>query len=291
MSFSIIEIKNGTKDYPKLLAQIADPPKKLYCRGNIRLLNTFCFGIVGTRKLTAYGKEATKHIVAGLANSGVTIVSGLAMGIDAIAHQSALDNDLPTIAVLGSTIGDNGIGPRVNLPLAKEILKKDGLLISEYAQENQITRENFAIRDRIISGLSKGVLIVEGAEKSGSLITAQCAADQNRDVFAVPGSIFSFVSVGPNSLIKNGAKLVTSAEDILEEYAKNPKFKFDLQTNISTKNPIQKKILDILDEKGELSGDEIIRELGIEASQAIAELSTLEMKNRVKEKNGRYQKT
>lgn len=288
MDWPIKEIKFKNKEYPKLLAQIADPPKQLYCRGNIKLLNTFCFGVVGTRKLTAYGREATEKIVSGLADSGMTIVSGLAMGIDAVAHQAALDNDLPTIAVLGSTVKDDNIGPRVNLSLAGEILKNNGLLISEYDKKENIRAANFAVRDRIISGLSKGVLIVEGAEKSGSLITARSAADQNRDVFAVPGSIFSFVSAGPNNLIKNGAKMVTSAEDILEEYEKNTQLNLQSQDNISTKNPIEKKIIDILDEKGELTADEIIQEADLETSQVITALSMLEIKRKIRQKNNRY---
>lgn len=288
MLFPIVEIKLKDKDYPKLLRQIADPPEQLYCRGDIKLLNTFCFGVVGTRKLTSYGREATEKIVSGLADSGMTIVSGLAMGIDAVAHQTALDNELPTVAVLGSTVQDNNIGPRVNFSLAMEILKNNGLLISEYKREADIYAFNFAVRDRIISGLSKGVLIVEGAEKSGSLITAQSAADQNRDVFAVPGSIFSFVSVGPNNLIKNGAKPVTSADDILEEYAKNPKLNLESKGNISTKNPVEQKILDILDEKGELTADEIIYFSKSEVSKIIASLSMLELKNKIKLKSGKY---
>ncbi len=288
MLFPILEIKYGAKEYSKLLAQIHDPPKQLYCRGNIKLLSTFCFGVVGTRKLTAYGKEATEKIVSGLANSGMTIVSGLAMGIDAVAHQTALDNELPTIAVLGSTVKDGNIGPRVNFLLAMEILKNNGLLVSEYKKETDIYALNFAVRDRIISGLSKGVLIVEGAEKSGSLITAKSAADQNRDVFAVPGSIFSFVSAGPNNLIKNGAKPVTSAEDILEEYSKNPKLNLESKSNISTKNPVEQKILDILDGSGGLSIDEIIKNSGLEASPAITAISMLEIKGKIKKKNEKY---
>lgn len=288
MSFPVIEVKLKTGDYPKLLAQIHDPPKQIYCRGNIKLLDSFCLGIVGTRKITAYGREATEHIISGLSDSGMTIVSGLAMGIDAVAHQSALDNDLPTIAVLGSTVDDNGIGPRVNLPLAKKILENNGLVISEYRKRSDVVKANFAIRDRIISGLSKGVLIIEGAEKSGSLITARSAADQNRDVFAVPGSIFSFVSAGTNGLIKNGAKLVTSAMDILEEYSRNPELKLETKNNISTADPIQSKILAILDEKDELTADEIISATEFETSQTIASLSLLEIKNKIKNKNGRY---
>ena len=311
----IVKITLGDKEFPKLLKQIHDPPKQLYCRGNIKLLNTFCFGIVGTRKITNYGKEATQFIVSGLAGTNMTIVSGLAMGVDAVAHQSALDNDLPTIAVLGSTVDDNGIGPKSNFNLAKDILKNNSLIISEYGNKKDIRKENFAIRDRIISGLCKGVLIVEGADKSGSLVTAKSAANQDRDVFAIPGSIFSQVSVGTNQLLKNGAKLVTSAADILEEYDQNPKLNFELKNDISTpgsessdimryvakpqselllpgtKEPTEKKILDILGEMGELITDEIIRASQIEASKILVALSMLEIKGRIKNlNNGKYRK-
>ena len=288
MNFPIIELLLNNKEYPKLLKQISDPPNKLFCRGNIKLLNSHCFGVVGTRKITSYGKEVTENIVSGLSDTGWTIVSGLALGIDAAAHQAALDNDLPTIAVLGSTIDDAGIGPRTNLPLAKEILKNNGLLISEYKNSSDINRANFAIRDRIISGLSVGVLIVEGAEKSGSLITARCAVEQNRDVFAVPGSIFSFVSAGPNELIKKGARVVTSANDILEEYGQNLELELAQKNNISTKDPVQKKILAILDEQADLTIDALIKIVGLEASQILSAISMLELRGRIKNRNGRY---
>jgi len=284
MSFPIQKIDPKNRDYPKLLKQISDPPRQLYCRGNIKLLNSFCFSVVGTRKLTSYGREATEKIISGLSGSGMTIVSGLAMGIDAIAHQSAIDNNLPTIAVLGSTVEDSGIGPRVNLPLAKNILMNNGLLISEYGSAKEINRSNFAIRDRIISGISHGVAVIEGAEKSGSLITAKSAAEQNRDVFAVPGSIFSFVSAGPNLLIKNGAIPLTSANDILETYSDN----LMLDLEISTKNPVEKMILDILDER-EMTVDDIIRESRLETADAIATLSMLELNNRIVLKREKYQ--
>jgi DNA processing protein len=289
MNFPIREIALGDKEYPKLLAQISDPPAKLYCRGNIELLNTFCISVVGTRKITAYGKEAVDTIVGGLNDTGWTIVSGLALGIDAVAHQAALDNNLPTIAVLGSPVTDAGITPRTNVPLAMEILDNNGLLISEYEKPAQVFASNFAVRDRITSGLSKGVVIIEGAEHSGSLITARSAADQNRDVFAVPGNIFSNVSKGTNELIKNGAKMVTSANDILEEYQQNLKLNFGSGNDISTKDPVQKKIIDILDEKGELSADEIIRGSELEASVMIAAISMLELKNKIIQRNGKYQ--
>lgn len=288
MKFSIIEVRPGTKEYPKLLTQIHNPPKQLYCRGNIKLLNSFCFAVVGTRKLTAYGKEATEHIISGLAGSGMTIVSGLAMGIDAIAHQTALDNDIPTIAVLGSTVDDNGIGPQVNFNLAQEILKNNGLLISESAKKSDVYKANFAIRDRVISGLSKGVLVIEAPEKSGALITTKFATEQNRDVFALPGNIFSINSQGPNMLIGKGAKPVFSAQDILGAYYQNLELNLEPQGIISTKDPIQKKILDILDEKEELSTDEIIRESGLETSQILVALSMLELKGRIKKRGEKY---
>ena len=288
MQFPVIEIKLGDKEYPKLLAQIHDPPERLYCRGNIGLFNTFCFSVVGTRKITSYGKEATENIVAGLAGSGMTIVSGLAFGIDATAHQEALDNDVPTIAVLGTGVDDKSIYPNTNLPLARKIMENNGLITSEYPTGSTGHRGSFPARDRIISGLSKGVLIVEAPKKSGALITSKFAAEQNRDVFAVPGNIFSLNSMGPNMLIQKGAKPVFSAQDILGAYYENLELNLEPKKNISTKDPIQKKILDILDEKGELTADEIIRSAELDASLILTALSMLEMKNKVKQRVGKY---
>jgi len=288
MAFSIVEVKLGDKNYPRLLSKISDPPKKIYCRGNLDLFHTNCLAVVGTRKITSYGKEVAEKIVSGLSESGFTIVSGLALGIDAVAHRTALDYNMPTIAVLGSTIDDTGIGPRSNFPLAQEILNNGGLIISEYRNKDDIYRANFAIRDRIVSGLSLGVLVIEGAEKSGSLITARSAVDQNRDVFAVPGSIFSQTSAGTHWLIKNGAKLVTSAADILEDYDKNIKLDLSASNQISTRDPIQQKILVILDDKGELTTDEVIKESKLETSQVITALSMLELQNKIKQRSGKY---
>lgn len=288
MSFPIIEVKLGDKEYPKLLAQIHDPPKQLYCRGNTKLLNSFCFAVVGTRKLTAYGKEATEHIISGLAGSGMTIVSGLAFGVDSVAHQTSLDSGLPTIAVLGTGIDDNSIYPSTNLPLARNILDENGLIVSEYPKGTEGYKGNFPARNRIISGLSKGVLVIEAPEKSGALITTKFATEQNRDVFALPGNIFLPNSKGPNMLIQKGAKPVFSAEDILGSYYQNLELNLESKKDISTKNPIEKKILDILDNEEELTVDEIIRAVGLEASQVIAALSILELKNKVRQKNGKY---
>ena len=288
MSFPIIEIKNKNKEYPKLLHETDNPPKQLYCRGNIKLLNSFCIGVVGTRKMTAYGKEVTEKIVSELAGNDITIVSGLALGIDAVAHQSALDNDLPTIAVLGSGVDDKSIYPETNFKLAQDILTNSGLIISEYSPGTPGLKHHFPERNRIVSGLSKGVLVVEAPLISGALITTRLATEYNGDVFAIPGNIFSPNSKGPHMLIQKGAKPVFSAQDILGSYYQNLELKLDKKNDISTRNPVEQKILAILDEKGELSADAIIRESDIETPRAITALSMLEIKNKIKNRNGKF---
>ena len=145
----IAKINKEDKTFPKLLSQIHDPPNTLYCRGNLNLLNKTCFAVVGTRKLTSYGKEVTQNMVRGLVQAGFVIVSGLALGIDAVAHQTTLDCEGKTIAVLGGGVSDKSIGPQTNLPLARNILNNDGLLISEYPDGEQIFPANFAIRDKL----------------------------------------------------------------------------------------------------------------------------------------------
>lgn len=288
MNFPVNIININDKDYPKLLRQLTDPPKQLYFRGNKKLLNSFCLGVVGTRKISAYGKETTEHIVSGLTDSRITIISGLAIGIDAVAHRSALDNDLPTIAVLGSGVDDDSIYPRSNYTLGQDILKNNGLIVSEYPIGFHANKATFPQRNRIISGLSKGVVVIEAAEKSGALITARSALDQNRDVFVVPGNIFSPNSQGPNFLLKNGAKPVFSAEDILDDYSENLKLNLTAKSNISTQNPIEKKILDILDKSGGRTADELIKESEADVPQLMTALSMLEISNKIKNKNGRY---
>lgn len=271
------------------MSQIADPPKKLYCRGNLSLLNSSCLAVVGTRKLTDYGREAAATITRDLAASGFTIVSGLAMGIDAIAHQTTLENNGKTIAVLGGGVSNKDIGPRTNYSVAQNILNNNGLLISEYSGKERIYAANFAARDRIISGLSKGVLVVEGDHDSGALITAKCALDQNRDVFAIPGNIFSSRSAGPNWLIRNGAKLISSAHDIIEEYGYNLKL-FE-EAKMSVTDPVEKKVLEILAGANEINTDNIIRASQLQTQNVLTALSMLEIKGFIKNLgNGKYRK-
>jgi DNA processing protein len=205
---------HGSPGYPPLLDEIYDPPLVLYGRGRLEILANPCISIVGTRKPTLYGMQMAQGIAADVGGRGITIVSGLARGIDAAAHRGCLEGGGTTIAVLGC--GIDIVYPKEHRQLTQKILEK-GLLISEFPPGASPTPQNFPIRNRIISGLSCGTLIVEAREYSGSLITARLAMEQNRELFAIPGNLTSPQSFGPNFLIKQGAKLVQSWRDIIEE--------------------------------------------------------------------------
>ncbi len=201
-------------DYPSRLREIYDYPPVLYVRGDLVHVDECCLAVVGTRRATVYGRQVTEDIVSDLARNGITIVSGLARGIDSIAHRTALELGARTIAVFAS--GLDIVYPAENAKLAREILEH-GALISEYPLGTKPKADNFPRRNRIMSGLSLGVLVIEAGESSGALITANQALEQNREVFAVPGSILSPTSRGTNHLIQEGAKLVRNYIDILEE--------------------------------------------------------------------------
>ena len=212
---SNIQLINITdENYPEVLKEIYDPPITLFCKGNIKLLNQKAFSIVGCRNATSYGNLMSKEIAYKLAKENILIVSGLAKGIDASAHKGALLANGKTIAVLGC--GVDIPYPFENIELYKEIIQK-GLVISEYIVATKPEAGNFPARNRIISGLSKGLLVVEATNKSGSMITVDFALEQGRSVYAIPGNINSKNSSGTNELIKQGAKLVTSYEEILED--------------------------------------------------------------------------
>lgn len=214
-------------NYPYSLKEISTPPLCLYCKGDISLLNSFCFGVVGTRKPTDYGIVVTKQYCKELANNEVTIVSGLATGIDGVAHKTALEENGKTIAVLAG--GLNNIYPLTNLRLAKSIEEK-GLLVSEYPPNTKPLSYYFPVRNRIIAGLSKGVLVPEMGEKSGSMHTVNYAIEFNREIFVVPGKINSPMSKGANELIKNlQGCITTTPEDILKTYHLNKTDKFQNQ--------------------------------------------------------------
>jgi len=200
--------------YPALLREIFDPPILLFARGRLELLQPFHFAIVGTRRPTPYGLAVAEKLSADLARAGLTLVSGMARGIDTAAHRGAFSAGGDTVAVLGC--GVDVIYPSENRKLAAELSAK-GLILSEFAMGSTAFPQNFPIRNRIISGMSSGVLVVEGAQYSGSAITAKLALDQGREVFAVPGNITSKASWGPNLLIKQGAKLVQDWNDVIVE--------------------------------------------------------------------------
>lgn len=206
------EIRIGDVEYPESLRKIYDPPMKLFVLGNKKLLKQDNIAIVGSRKPTEYGEKVAFEFSKKISEKGINIVSGLALGIDKYAHLGALSK---TIAVLGS--GLDVIYPKENIDLAKNIINNGGCIITEYSLGTKPEKLHFPQRNRIISGLSKGVLVVEASEKSGALITADFALEQGKEVFAIPGNIFNKTSIGTNSLIKQGAQLVTCYEEIMDE--------------------------------------------------------------------------
>ena len=204
----------GDPRYPQPLREIFDPPILLFARGRVELLNTLGLGVVGTRRPTPYGLAVAERIADDLAHAGLTIVSGMARGIDTAAHKGALSRGGDTVAILGC--GADVVYPQENKKLAGEIAAR-GLIVSEFPMGAVAFPQNFPIRNRIISGISVGVLVVEGAQYSGSAITAKLAIDQGREVFAIPGNITSKLSWGPNLLIKQGARLVQDWNDVVSE--------------------------------------------------------------------------
>lgn len=206
-----------TRDqFPPLLREIPDPPEKLYLEGHLPRQDTKCLAVVGSRKYTSYGKQALETLVGGLRGRNVAIISGLALGIDALAHEAALRAGLYTLAVPGSGLDTSVLYPKTNRRLANRILEAGGGLLSEFTPTFQATPWSFPQRNRIMAGLSHAVLVVEAKKQSGTLITARLATDYNRDVLTVPGSIFSQNTQGPHMLIRLGATPITSVADICE---------------------------------------------------------------------------
>lgn len=209
-------IKMTDKKYPKKLLEINDAPKELYLMGNDKLLNKDSIAIVGSRECTPYGAKYAKEFAKKMSKKDICIVSGMAIGIDTAAHRGAVKEIGGTIAVLGA--GFNNIYPEENIELFNQIIENNGLIISEYSPNTKVDLSRFPHRNRIISGLSMGVLVVEAKYRSGSTVTARYAKQQNRKVFCIPSNIDLKTGVGTNKLIQEGAKLVISSEDILQEF-------------------------------------------------------------------------
>lgn len=307
-----VKISDGI--YPKLLKEIYNPPQKLFYRGRIELLNKTCISVVGTRRNTDYGEFMTEKIVAELSVLDIAIVSGLAKGIDAIAHKAALENNLPTIAVLGS--GINNIYPKTNNGLALEI-EKNGLIISEYEDQTEPVNFQFPQRNRIISGLSIAVIVVEAPEKSGSLITARLALEQNREIFTVPGDVDRETAIGPLKLIQDcGAYPISSGKEIVEILQKQPhlfpgKSKISLnkfrhsakpQIGIQNRSPIktplpipsynlttdQKLIFSFLSKNRPATLEKIQKKTSLPPEKILANISILEIQGLLKSANNGY---
>ena len=269
-------------DYPAYLREISDPPPLLYCMGRRELLNRPCLGIVGSRNATPQGKRDAEAFATVLAQAGLTIVSGLALGIDAAAHCGGLRGLGSSIAVVGT--GLDRIYPASNKPLAHQ-LAEQGLIVSEFALGTPPIAGHFPKRNRIISGLSRGVWVVEAAPDSGSLITARIAAEQGREVFATPGSIHSPLSRGCHALIKQGAKLVESAQDVLEEMA----WAITTPPTVGTTTE-PNLILDAMD-AAPISADSIALRCGLTLDALSAKLLMLELEGRIAAlPGGHYQK-
>ncbi len=280
---NIRKITIEDQDYPKLLKEIKNPPKVLYFKGKLSPEEN-CFAVVGTRRCSPYGKELAWEIAGDLAEAGLTIVSGLAPGIDTVSHLAALEKKGRTIAVLGTGLDEKSIYPQSNLKLAKEILEASGALVSEYPPETSGTHFTFPQRNRIVSGLSLGVLVVEAKKKSGALITADWARKQKRAVFALPGPVRSLNSKGCHYLIKHGAKLVENANDILKELNLNLSI-YEINRPAKSNNKEGALILDILKE-GSLDVDKIIERTKLPAPKVASLLAVLEIKGTIRNLGG-----
>lgn len=275
------------EDFPPALLEIPQVPKELYVAGELPDPTEYYYlAVVGSRKYTNYGREAIERIIKGLAGYPICIVSGLAMGIDGIAHRAALDAGLRTIAVPGSGLDEKVIYPRSHLNLAREIVEKGGALLSEYEPDFKATLWSFPQRNRIMAGLCQGVLIVEAEEKSGTLITARLATEYSRNVFTIPGSIFSATSKGTNNLLRQGATPITCAKDLLEEIG------FVEQTfgtlDLTMYTPEEQAILMLLDEPRERG--EILTASDMPSAEILSILTVLEIKGVIQERLGKIER-
>jgi len=281
-----IEInKLEAADFPPLLSEIPDAPDRLFVRGALPDDDPHMLCVVGSRKASAYAKDACARLIEGLSGHNIVIVSGLAFGIDAAAHSAAISAGLRTIAVPGSGLGENVIYPAANRNLAKKILEKGGALVSEYEPGFCATTWSFPRRNRIMAGLSHAILIVEAQERSGTLITARLGLDYNREVLAVPNPIFQPGGAGVNKLIRDGATPITESKDILEVFGIEGEDEIS-EKDLADLTNEEAEILEILSEP--LARDELIRKAGMPAEKINSLVSMLEIKGLIKELGGKF---
>ncbi len=267
--------------YPRLLREIHDPPRLLYYRGKLGDGEELCIGVVGTRKISTYGHSVALPLIQPLVENHITIVSGLAYGVDALAHRITLDHGGRTVAILGGGLNDEVLYPRDHVMLANEIIDHGGLLLSEYPPGRASLRQHFVVRNRIIAGMSRGVLIIECDLKSGALITAEAANRENRFVWAVPGPIYASNCQGTNGLLKsNKANAVTEGADILSD------LNLHIELQMAPKNFVvlteqEQIVLEVIGQEPVLA-DDIIAALDLDPSVTTAALTFLEIKGHIK---------
>jgi DNA processing protein len=275
----------SSSDFPPLLREISDPPKQLYVRGELPSFDKKWLAVVGSRACTPYGARAVHYLIEGLRGYPIVIVSGLAYGIDAEAHKAALSAGLPTVGVPGSGLDWNILYPRANVGLAREILKASGALLSEFKPDMKAADYTFPQRNRIMAGLSHATLVIEAKEKSGSLITAKLAADYNRELLVVPGSIFGEESKGTHQFLRLGATAATSPEDILVslgiEKREGPASLSELRDDLSES---ELRVIEMI--ASPKSRDELLESLELPVSEANILLSTMEIKGLIVEELG-----
>ena len=274
---TVIELEN--KLYPKILKNIKKAPKKLYINGNLDILNSNCITIVGSRKNTKYGEKWCKKFAQEFIKYNLTIVSGMALGIDKIAHKTAIRNGGKTIAVLPS--GLENIYPEENLELYNEIILNGGCVISEYEPKINASSKNFLERNRIVSGLSLGTVVIEAAYRSGTSVTAKIAKEQGRDVFCIPGSLDNPKSIGTNNLIKEFAKIVTSPKDVINNYNFLHKIEVNSSTLVEEQIPEEYKKIYSLITDIPINVNDIVKKSLLELREVSSKLTMLELDGKV----------
>ncbi len=281
------------ENIPERLKRVCPPPSKLFVRGKMPDLDAFrCVAVIGSRSNTEYGLKACKYLIKGLSGYPIIIISGLAIGIDSIAHEVALDSGLLTIAVPGSGLDESVIYPKTKISLARKIIENGGCLISEYEPETEAAPWMFPERNRIMAGLADAVLVIEAEKKSGTMITTRLALDYCKDVMAVPGSIFSSKSEGPHHLIRQGAFPATTSKDIVEmlgmEWKEDEAGKKEKEQTLFDCSPEEKMILEAIDSP--TTRDEIIGSVPLPTRKIQAILSLLEIKGLIIEEGGRIKR-
>ncbi|QXM06158.1 DNA-processing protein DprA [Crassaminicella indica] len=274
-------IGRNSKEYPENLKNIYNPPYLLYKKGTILKKDENAIAIVGSRKASSYGKYVAYKLASDLAKKGIVVISGMAYGVDTMAHKGALEHGGRTIAVLGC--GLDTCYPKANYHLMLEI-EKSGAVISEYSIETKPLPGNFPVRNRIISGMSKGVIVVEASINSGSLITVEFALEQGREVFAIPGNINSSLSAGTNKLIKEGAKLVTDIEDVLEELHIEIDEKEENQIPLSA---LESKVYNVILDKQPIHIELLLKELSWNVDKVSSIITVLQLKGLVEQLPGK----